>query len=253
MGEITRVDRVIGITLVAVLVALTGLGLSQRPAPGLAPAGIAASRSGTGSPPGPGATATTAAPVGTAPFGTPDLGATPGPYPAAAPTSQPAASTTSSPPAVAGPVTAVGDSIVIDIQPYLESDIPGVTVDGEVSRQFETGIGIVQADRAAGTLGAVLVVELGTNGSVTAADFDAMMQAAAGVERVVFVNINVPRPWEVPDNAVLSAGVARYPGVAVLADWDAESTPHPEWFTPDQVHLEPAGARALAALVAQWA
>jgi lysophospholipase L1-like esterase len=160
---------------------------------------------------------------------------------------------TSVPSAVAGPVSAVGDSILIDIQPYLESDIPGVTVDGQVSRQFGTGIGIVEADRAAGTLGAVLVVELGTNGSVTATDFDAMMQAAAGVKRVVFVNINVPRPWEVPDNAVLAAGVARYPGVAVLADWNAESSPHPEWFTPDQVHLEPAGAQALAALVAQCA
>ena len=250
MGEITRVDRVIGITLVAVLVALVGLGLSERPAPALPSAGIASSRSGSGSPAGPGASPT-AAPAGTTPFGGPGLSPTPGPSPSAAPTTQPAPSTTSLPPAVAGPVSAVGDSIMIDIQPYLESYLPGVTVDGDVSRQFETGIGIVQAGRAAGTLGAVLVVELGTNGSVTAADFDAMMQAAAGVKRVVFVNINVPRSWEVPDNAVLSAGVARYPGVAVLADWNAESTPHPEWFTPDQVHLEPAGAQALAALVTQ--
>ena len=252
MGEITRVDRVIGLTLVALLVALAGLGLSQGPAPALPAAGIAASRSGTGSPPGAFPPSTTTPPAGTTPFGAPGLSPTPGPSPAAAPTTQPATST-SVPPAVAGPVSAVGDSIMIDIQPYLESDIPGVTVDGQVSRQFETGIGIVQADRAAGTLGAVLVVELGTNGSVTAADFDAMMQAAAGVKRVIFVNVNVPRPWEVPENAVLSAGVARYPGVAVLADWNAESTPHPEWFTPDQVHLEPAGAQALAALVAQCA
>jgi hypothetical protein len=145
----------------------------------------------------------------------------------------------------------VGDSIMIDMQPYLQTDIPGVSVDGVVSRQFETGIGVVQADRAAGTLGSVLVVELGTNGTVTSSDFDAMMQAAAGVKRVVFVNVNVPRPWEAADNAVLAAGVARYPGVAVLADWNALSSPHPEWFTPDQVHLEPAGAQAMAALVAQ--
>ena len=138
---------------------------------------------------------------------------------------------------------------MLDIQSDLEADIPGVRVDGLVSRQFETGIGIVQADRAAGTLGRVLVVELGTNGSVTSADFDAMMQAAAGVSRVVFVNVNVPRSWEAEDNAVLAAGVARYPGLAVLADWNAVSTPHPEWFTPDQVHLEPTGDQALATLI----
>ena len=63
---------------------------------------------------------------------------------------------------------------------------------------------------------------------------------------MVFVNIDVPRSWEAPDNAVLAAGVARYPGVAVLADWNALSVGHPEWFTPDQVHLQPAGAQALA-------
>ena len=78
-----------------------------------------------------------------------------------------------------------------------------------------------------------------------------MMEAAAGVKRVVFVNVDVPRSWEVSDNAVLAAGVARYPGVAVLADWNALSSEHPEWFTPDQVHLEPAGAQALAALITQ--
>ena len=93
----------------------------------------------------------------------------------------------------------------------------------------------------------------GNNGAVTSADFDAMMQAAAGVRRVVIVNVDVPRPWEEENNAVLAAGVARYPGVAVLADWYSLSSDHPDWFTPNQVHLEPAGARALAGLVAGFA
>jgi len=140
---------------------------------------------------------------------------------------------------------------MLDIQPELTVDVPGVTVDGLVSRQFEAGIGVVQADRAAGTLGRVLVVELGTNGAVEPSDVDAMMQAASGVSRVVFVNVCVPRPWAAPDNAVLAAGVARYPGLAVLADWNALATPHPEWFTADQVHLNPDGAAALAALIAK--
>ena len=116
---------------------------------------------------------------------------------------------------VPGPVTAVGDSIMLDIQPELTADLPGVTVDGLVSRQFEAGIGVVQADRAAGTLGRVLVVELGTNGVghlVRRRRHDAGGQ---GVSRVVFVNVCVPRDWAAGDNAVLAAGVARYSGVAV--------------------------------------
>jgi hypothetical protein len=250
MSHVTRTDRIIGIALVAVLVALLGLGVARRPAQAspstlgtTAPAGggvASALGGGIGAPPS--VPLPAVAPVTTA--------ASPS---SPSPTSDSTVATTTTAPPVAGPVSAVGDSIMIDIQPYLQADLPGVSVDGVVSRQFETGIGVVQADRAAGTLGSVLVVELGTNGSVTSSDFDAMMEAAAGVKRVVFVNLDVPRPWEAPDNAVLAAGVARYPGVAVLADWYTVSSPHPEWFTPDQVHLEPAGAQALAALIAQYA
>jgi hypothetical protein len=251
MRHVTRTDRIIGIALVAVLLALFGLGLARRPAQASSTvattaSGGVASALGVGVGVGVGGPSSATVPLPTAP---PTTSTSPSATSTTSTTSSVATTTTV--PAVTGPISAVGDSIMIDIQPYLQADLPGVSVDGVVSRQFETGIGVVQADRAAGTLGSVLIVELGTNGSVTSSDFDAMMQAAAGVKRVVFVNLDVPRPWEAPDNAVLAAGVARYPGVAVLADWYTLSTPHPEWFTPDQVHLEPAGAQAMAALIAQ--
>lgn len=238
VSGIDRVDRVIGAVLVAVLAALVGYGLSDN------------ARASSPSSAGPLSAPATVAGIGTSAPSTSAPVAVPGPTPTAtgsvdgAPTAAPV-------PPVAGPVTAVGDSIMLDIQPELTVDLPGVTVDGLVSRQFQAGIGVVQSDRAAGTLGNVLVVELGTNGAISPSDIDAMMQAAAGVRRVVFVNVNVPRYWTADDNAVLAAGVARYPGRAVLADWNALSTPHPEWFTADQVHLNPAGATALAALIAQ--
>ncbi len=244
---IDRVDRVIAIVLVALLAALAGLGLSENSG------GPTPSASGSIS-------ATTSAPTTTPGLSGPkpatvpsslttgsSIGAT---APSSTPASGTAPTTATTVARVPGPVTAVGDSIMLDIQPELTADIPGVTVDGLVSRQFQAGIGVVQADRAAGTMGRVLVVELGTNGPITPSDVDAMMQAAGGVTRVVFVNVNVPRQWAADDNAVLAAGVARYPGTAVLADWYALSTPHPEWFTADGVHLNPAGAAALAGLIA---
>jgi hypothetical protein len=246
-SNISWVDRTIAAALVIVLLALLGVGLAQQSSPSrpVTPAASGspdsvAQRSGASPPP-------TSAPVPASTTPTPPSNPTP-----AAASAASGSSGTTAPPPVPGPVSAVGDSIMLDIQPYLEADIPGADIDGMVSRQFETGISVVQADRAAGTLGNVLVVELGTNGTVTASDFDAMMQAAAGVQRVVFVNVDVPRSWEAEDNAVLAAGVARYPGLAVLADWYTLSSGHPEWFTPDQVHLEPAGAQALAALIAQY-
>jgi lysophospholipase L1-like esterase len=246
MAAFSRFDRIVAAVLLAVLIGLVGLALATRS----------------------GAKSSAAAPAGSSHLVPAGSSSTTGPAPTTSPStsSSTTATTTSStsstttttvaagaPSPVSGQATAVGDSVMIDMQPNLQADIPGIAVDGAVSRQFETGIGVVQADRAAGTLGSVLVVELGTNGTVTSGDVDAMMQAAAGVKRVVFVNVDVPRSWEASDNATLAAGVARYPGVAVLADWYSLSSPHPEWFTADQVHLQPAGAAALAGLIAQSA
>jgi hypothetical protein len=234
MSAFSRFDRIIGGALLAVLIGLMALGIATRPGVKTTSSAPAASR------------------------GTSHAGETTSTAPAPTTTGPPTTTTTTTtksataaPPPIGGQVTAVGDSVIIDIQPNLEADIPGVSVDGLVSRQFESGIAVVQADRAAGTLGSVLVIELGTNGTVTSDNVDAMMQAAAGVKRVVFVNVDVPRSWEASDNAVLAAGVARYPGVAVLADWYSLSSPHPEWFTADQVHLNPTGASAMATLIAQ--
>jgi hypothetical protein len=258
MSAICRTDKIIGAALVALLLALLGLALAQRsgsahPSAPATPRGATNLVSGAApwSAPSTGRSSVAASTSSSATATSADATSTSG----SSATSTTTSSATSTVPVAPtpGPVSAVGDSIMLDIQPYLAADLPGARIDGLVSRQFESGIAVVQADRAAGTLGNVLIVELGDNGPVTPSDFDAMMQAASGVKRVVFVNLNVPRSWEAPDNAVLAAGVDRYPGVAVLADWNAVSSGHPEWFTPDQVHLEPAGAQALANLVAGYA
>jgi hypothetical protein len=240
VSAISRSDRLIVATVLAVLLGLFGLGLAQRSQDTRPRPPLAADRAVAPVPP-PVAAARLPGSSTTSTLGTAGTVVGSG---ATSPTSG-----VPSPP-VPGPFLAVGDSLMIDIQPYLQADLPGVTVDGMVSRQFEAGIAVVQAARAAGTLGNVLVVELGTNGTVTSSDIDAMMQAAAGVRRVVFVNVDVPRSWEAADNATLAAGVARYPGVAVLADWYSLSSDQPQWFDPDQVHLQPAGAQAMAALIA---
>jgi hypothetical protein len=232
MSGVSRADRAIALLVLAVLLALTGFALAQG--------GVTASPSLAPSPGTPLAAPSAAAPAAsTQPGG-----------PAAAPTTS-TPTTSTQPSAEPGPVTAVGDSIMLDIQPYLQSDVADVHVDGLVDRQFDAGIQVVAAARAAGTLGNVVVVELGSNGTVTPAEFDAMVQAASGASRIVFVNVNVPRAWTAPDNAVLAAGVAAHPGLTVLADWHSLSAGHPEWFTADQVHLDPAGAAALAGLVAR--
>jgi hypothetical protein len=152
---------------------------------------------------------------------------------------------------VAGQVTAVGDSVMLDYQTALQADIPHVTVQAETSRAWSAGETVLAQDKADGRLGAEVIVALGTNGPISAADFDAMMRILQGASRVVFVNIHVDQPWQDPNNAVLAAGISRYHNV-VLADWATLATQHPEWLGSDGTHLDVngAGANALASLIA---
>jgi hypothetical protein len=113
---------------------------------------------------------------------------------------------------------------------------------------------VVQQLKATGQLGAIVVIDLGTNGPITATDFDAMMALLGGASRVVFVPAHVDKPWQNSVNGVLAAGVTRYPN-AVIADWAGLSAAYPGWFYSDGTHLPIAGpgAQALAALIANAA
>jgi hypothetical protein len=178
--------------------------------------------------------------------------------------SRPTASTTSTAPTTtttttrpAGPgfdvghVTAIGDSVMLDYQDALQTSIPGVNVSASVSRQWSEGESILQTLKADGLLGADVIVALGTNGPITDTDFDNMMAILGGASRVVFVNVHVDRPWQDPNNAVLTNGAGRYPNV-VIADWAALAAQNPQWFGADGTHLaiDGPGAEALASLIA---
>jgi hypothetical protein len=181
--------------------------------------------------------------------------------PTLAPTTRPAlaspttAVTPTQPPLLPSPparVLAVGDSVMLGAAPSIASNVPNVEVDAEVSRQVSAGIQVLESRRATGTLGDVVVVHLGTNGSFTSGEFDEIMHITSDVERVVFVNLKVPRDWEGADNGVIAEGVSRYSN-AVLLDWHEIATAHPEFFYDDGIHLKPEGADFYARLIASYA
>ncbi len=152
---------------------------------------------------------------------------------------------------IAGHITAVGDSVMLDYQDPLKTSIPGVTVDASVSRQWSAGESLLQTMKAGGQLGGDVVVGLGTNGPITSTDVDTMMAILGGASRVVFVNVHVDRPWQDPNNAVLASAATRYPNV-VVADWATLAAQNPQWFGADGTHLaiDGPGADALASLIA---
>ena len=148
-------------------------------------------------------------------------------------------------------VTAVGDSVMLSAANELAQTVGDSEVDAKVGRQVSAAISLLRVKRDAGQLGEVVVIDIGTNGTFSASQFDEIMQVLAGTRRVVFVNLKVPRDWEGPNNAMLAQKVKNYPN-AVLADWHAASVNQPQFFWDDGIHLRPEGAQAYAQLIAAF-
>jgi peptidoglycan/LPS O-acetylase OafA/YrhL len=148
-----------------------------------------------------------------------------------------------------GSVSAIGDSVMLGAIGGLQKDIQGLTViDAQVGLQVYTATDILKSRRASGQLGDVVVVHLGNNGTFTKGEFDQIMRTLSGVDKVLFVNLSVPRPWEEPNNQVIAEGVARYPNT-VLVDWHSASADRPELFYKDGYHLRPEGQQIYADLI----
>ena len=127
----------------------------------------------------------------------------------------------------------------------LASSVSGIDVDASVSRQVADAIGILYGRASSGTLGEVLFLHVGNNGTFTDGQFDEIMSIANG-RRVVFMNVKVPRDWEAGNNDVISRGVGRW-GNAVLVDWYSVSSSNPGLLYKDEIHL--AGAEGAATYV----
>ena len=120
----------------------------------------------------------------------------------------------------------------------------GVTIDSGIEAITRA---LAEADRESLPDAAVLV--LANNATLTAEDVDAAMGAAAGIERVWWVNARIDGFGRQDlNNAVLDELAARDPRAGVI-DW-FEASEGQEWFA-DHVHPNETGQRALAHLVAK--
>ena len=151
-------------------------------------------------------------------------------------------------PVAAGPVSAIGDSVMLGSAGPLQKEVDVSVMDAEVGMQVSYAIEVLRSRGAAGQLGDTVVVHLGNNGVFTRGQFEEMMRVLENVDRVVFVNVRVARAWETPNNRVIAAGVARHPN-AELVDWYSASAGRPELFVSDGVHLQPPGQRLYAAMI----
>jgi peptidoglycan/LPS O-acetylase OafA/YrhL len=157
------------------------------------------------------------------------------------------------PPPVAPPAyastTAIGDSVMVGAAQTLANRLgPSLMVNAEVGRQLNDAVDLVAAMAADGTLGRVVLVNLGTNGPTSDERLDALFAAAGPDRRVLLVNVVVPRQWEAEVNDQLAAAAGRHPN-AVLVDWRAVATTEPGLLRDDGFHVTPHGAERYADLI----
>jgi hypothetical protein len=144
-------------------------------------------------------------------------------------------------------IYAIGDSVMLGSQPVLARH--GYHVDAVVSRQASAGLQRLKQVRTAGKLPRNVVLGLGTNGTFTAAQCDAMVTAVGAGRRVFLVTPLAPRHWIAADDAVVRACAARHREQVVLVDWARMAADHRAWFGPDGVHPNSAGRRQYTALL----
>ncbi|HRE02165.1 MAG TPA: hypothetical protein PLV68_12755, partial [Ilumatobacteraceae bacterium] len=80
----------------------------------------------------------------------------------------------------------------------------------------------VQAYAAPSNQVDVMVIQVGTNGAVTQAQYDAIAAAAAPVGKVFFMTIKTPYDYTEPNNAIIRALPNTYPNVQII-DWQTEA------------------------------
>jgi hypothetical protein len=163
----------------------------------------------------------------------------------------PAASASSSSSLPSGQVLALGDSVMLAGKAALIDALGGrVTVDAAIARQVDAGLDVLQRYRDGGALNdiAAVVVDLGTNGPMSAGQIDRLNRIVAGVPTVVVVNVRVPKRWEGQSNTSIGNGAASHGWR--LADW-YHASDHPGVLGRDGVHPTPSGARVYAHMIAE--
>ncbi|MCU1396581.1 MAG: putative acyltransferase [Ilumatobacteraceae bacterium] len=140
---------------------------------------------------------------------------------------------TTAPPATAAPTTAppaastiqpiaLGESVMLGALPNLQAG--GFYVDAVVGRQGSQMADLVESLRANNQIGQTIVIQTGTNGSISSKDLQRIMAQLPPnlTPTVVFLTVRVPKPWQDANNALIRALPQSYPNVQVL-DWQTQS------------------------------
>lgn len=150
-------------------------------------------------------------------------------------------------------VTIIGDSIANGNRKIIQAELPDVFIDAKGSRDICGGFEAAQKLQLEGKLSDVVIVELGTNGSLVNPGYYATgtqnMLELLGTDRQIFwVTVYCSySQYMAANNKFIWELAATRPNITVI-DWHSLAVEHPEWF-PDGVHPNIDGARNFAKLL----
>jgi hypothetical protein len=141
----------------------------------------------------------------------------------------------------------IGDSVVGMNVPAMKQR--GFVVDFSVSRQFSAARSVMKSYGS--RLPRNVVIHLGTNGTISLAECQALVRQATSKRKVFLVTVRVPRSWQNSNNSTLRACDRSFLGPRVhIIDWHRLANGKPQWFYPDGYHpRESTGAVAYARLI----
>ena len=174
---------------------------------------------------------------------------TPAPTPTPSPdaTAEPAGP----PPQLSGDqITAIGDSVMLAAVPELQEAFPGIQIDAVVSRQMWTAPDILRGLRDAGALRPVVIVALGTNGSIGDQTLVDIRDVIGPERELVLVTAQAPRGWIPGVNQQLAAFAWQYRNVE-LADWYTAAQPYLGELARDKIHFGHIGATVFTATITE--
>lgn len=143
------------------------------------------------------------------------------------------------------PVVGIGDSVMLGATPRLYKTFPNGYFDAKVSRTDYHAAELLQGLVNNGTIGDIVIIHLGTNGSCGNRCRNQMMDILGN--RLVFW-LTVSNDYEVHVNNSIKDFVNSRDN-AFLIDWEAAGVGHPEYFAADKIHLNSSGITAYCNVV----
>ena len=135
----------------------------------------------------------------------------------------------------------IGDSVLDMTKIDLRKKYPNAIIETKVGRQFYELPNMLKNYAQNGKLRKIIVIALGTNGTIYEKDMKSVLETLKGHE-LYFINTVMPDPWQDSVNAEIKKASTENPNIKVI-DWYSYSKGKQEYFYKDGTHPKPHAAK----------